>query len=80
MWYGSADPDPYKNVTDQEHCQIEYSNFREPQLVLKKPSNLLSSVADPGSGAFLTRDPGWVKTMDPDPGSGMKTRIIFPRA
>jgi hypothetical protein len=39
---------------------------------------LPSSVADPdpGSGAFLTpgsrtRDPGWVKSKDPDPGSGM---------
>jgi hypothetical protein len=39
---------------------------------------LLCSVADPdpGSGAFLTpgsgiRDPGWVKSQDPDPGSGM---------
>jgi hypothetical protein len=38
-----------------------------------------SSVADldPGSGAFFTlfdpwlRDPGWVKSQDPDPGSGM---------
>jgi hypothetical protein len=29
----------------------------------------LCSVADPGSGAFLTRDPGFVKSKDP--GSGM---------
>jgi hypothetical protein len=39
---------------------------------------LLTSVADlyPGSGAILThgsgtRDLGWVKSQDPDPGSGM---------
>jgi hypothetical protein len=35
-----------------------------------------SSVADPGSGVFLTpgsgiRDPGWVESQHPDPGSGM---------
>ncbi len=36
----------------------------------------MNSVADPGSGAYLTpgsgiRDPGWVKRQDPDPGFGM---------
>jgi hypothetical protein len=36
-----------------------------------------TSVADPGSGAFLTpgsgiRDPGWVESQHPDPGSGIK--------
>jgi hypothetical protein len=38
--HGSADPDPNpnQNVMDPEHCRIHY-NF---------------SVADPGSGAFLT--------------------------
>ncbi len=37
-------------------------------------SGEVRSVADPGSGAFLTpqsgsgiRDPGWVKNQDPDP-------------
>jgi len=34
-----------------------------------------SSVADPGSGASSSgsgnRDPGWVKSKEPDPGSGM---------
>jgi hypothetical protein len=34
-------------------------------------------IRDPGSGAFLTpgsgiRDPGWVKSQDPDPGSGIR--------
>jgi hypothetical protein len=32
------------------------------------------SVSDPGSGAFFDPwilDPGWVKSQDPDPGSGM---------
>ncbi len=29
------------------------------------------SGADPGSGAFLTLDPRWVKSQDPYPGSGM---------
>ncbi len=29
---------------------------------------LNNSVADPGSGAFLPLDPGWVKSQDPDPG------------
>ncbi len=39
------------------------------------------SVADPGSGAFLTpwiRDPGWIKSKDPDP--GWTTRNIFPKS
>jgi hypothetical protein len=30
----------------------------------------MTSVADPdpGSGPFLTRDPGWIQNQDPDPG------------
>ncbi len=36
------------------------------------------SVAGPGSGAFLT--PGSGKEKNPDPGSGLTSEIIFPRA
>ena len=50
-----------------------------------------SGIRDQGSGAFLTpgfgsgiqdQDPGWVKSQDPDPGSGsgMETRNKFLRA
>jgi hypothetical protein len=41
-----------------------------------------TSVADPGSGAFLTHGSGIQerKSHGPDPGPGWTTRIIFPRA
>ena len=47
-------PDP-----DPQHC-----NYR------KSLDNVNTSVADPdpGSGACLTLDPGWVKNQDPDLG------------
>jgi hypothetical protein len=34
-----------------------------------------ASVPDPGSGALLTRDPGWVINQDPDSGSGSGMNI-----
>jgi hypothetical protein len=45
----------------------------------------ITSVADPDQGSGIRclfdpwiRDPGWVKSQDPDP--GLTTWIIFPRA
>jgi hypothetical protein len=45
------------------------------------------SVADPDPGSGIRclfnpwiRDPGWVKSQDRNPGSGMYNRIIFPGA
>ncbi len=37
----------------------------------------LVSVADPGSGALLTRGSGRGKKLDPDPGSGINTPVHF---
>jgi hypothetical protein len=69
-------PRPWKtwyrvNVVDTDSALGKLSGSESG----KNRSNLApdSSVADPnpGSGAFLTpwtRDPGWVRNQDPDPG------------
>jgi hypothetical protein len=36
--------------------------------IMTESSIGIISIADPGSGAFLTLDPGWAKKQDPDPG------------
>jgi hypothetical protein len=52
------DPDPVAQVNADLNCLGVKCSVADP---------------DPGSGAFLTpgsgtRDPGWVKNQDPDPG------------
>jgi hypothetical protein len=56
--------------------QIRISQYTVMRILFKQGCGVAqhgaTSVAeDPGSGAFLTtwiRDPGWVKSKDPDPG------------
>jgi hypothetical protein len=45
------------------------------EILMERNKKISVADRDPGSGAFFTpesiRDPGWVKSQDPDPGSGM---------
>ncbi len=75
------DPDPHwPKVPILDPRWQHYKKVSIPVLVGSYPVPA-TSVPDPGSGAFFypwTRDPGWVKNQDPDP--GWTTRIMFPRA
>jgi hypothetical protein len=66
-------------IKKKDFFQLYFSQFFATKTLDADSLKILdpdSSVADPdpGSGAFLTpwiRDPGWVKSKDLDPGTGM---------
>jgi hypothetical protein len=52
QWYGSADPDPYQNVTDPKHCieletKILKSNFCYQQKVTNMKEFKLQDLSNP---------------------------------
>jgi hypothetical protein len=59
-----ADPDPYKNVVDSKHWDLNW-------FYLSSIISVELSVADPGLGTFLTPGSGMGESQHQDPGSGM---------
>jgi hypothetical protein len=57
-----------KNPFSMVPIDITEQTFQDFQAIKAiKASNSVVDL-DPGSDAFLTLDPGWVKNQDPDPG------------
>ncbi len=84
-WMSCSDSSArWKSVTDAtpySQSKSETSNVADPDQGSRIRDPVPFWPLDPLSG-IQDRDPGWVKSQDPDPGSGsgMKAWIIFPRA